>query len=53
MLVRQEPARLGCLLLALAMLLVAVPLEAQYFGRNNPQFRTFDFQVLRTENFDI
>jgi Tol biopolymer transport system component len=27
--------------------------EAQYFGRNNPQYRTFDFQVLRTEHFDI
>jgi hypothetical protein len=27
--------------------------QAQYFGRNNPQFRTFDFQVLRTEHFDI
>jgi WD40 repeat protein len=41
--------------LALAALVVlpALPLEAQYFGRNNPQFRTFDFQVLRTEHFDI
>jgi Tol biopolymer transport system component len=41
-------------LLALGVLLVAASsLDAQYFGRNNPQFRTFDFQVLRTEHFDI
>jgi hypothetical protein len=41
------------LLVAALLLLFSVPLEAQYFGRNNPQFRTFDWQVLRTENFDI
>ena len=26
---------------------------AQYFGRNKVQYRTFDFRVLQTENFDI
>ncbi len=41
------------LLLVSALLFGAVPLDAQYFGRNNPQFRTFDFHVLRTEHFDI
>ncbi|MDX2120235.1 MAG: peptidase S9, partial [Gemmatimonadota bacterium] len=43
--------------IALAAALVAgVPasLEAQYyFGQNKVQYRTFDFQVLRTEHFDI
>ncbi len=43
--------------IALAVALVAgVPasLEAQYyFGQNKVQYRTFDFQVLRTEHFDI
>jgi Tol biopolymer transport system component len=42
--------------LAAAALLVSggvEPLEGQYFGRNNPQYRTFDFQVLRTQHFDI
>ncbi len=43
--------------LALAALLVtcAPPaLAAQYyFGQNKVQYRTFDFQVLRTEHFDI
>jgi Tol biopolymer transport system component len=27
--------------------------QAQYFGRNQVQYRTFDFQVLKTEHFDI
>jgi hypothetical protein len=29
------------------------PVSAQYFGRNKVQYRTFDFKVLKTENFDI
>jgi Tol biopolymer transport system component len=44
----------GAFLLAAGALLAgAEPLEAQYFGRNNPQYRTFDFQVLRTQHFDV
>jgi Tol biopolymer transport system component len=27
--------------------------QAQYFGRNNVRYETFDFQVLKTERFDI
>jgi surface antigen Omp85-like protein/WD40 repeat protein len=27
--------------------------EAQYFGRNKVRYETYDFQVLRTEHFDI
>lgn len=27
--------------------------EAQYFGRNKVQYRSFDFQVLGTEHFDV
>jgi hypothetical protein len=27
--------------------------DAQYFGRNKVQYRTFDFDVLKTEHFDI
>jgi len=41
------------LALLLLSLVAATELDAQYFGRNNPQYRTFDFQVLRTEHFDI
>src|SRR5215213_2954424 len=33
--------------------LIASPLHAQYFGRNKVQYRTFDFQILKTEHFDI
>jgi len=31
----------------------ATPASAQYFGRNKVQYRDFDFQVLKTEHFDI
>src|SRR5262245_61533525 len=27
--------------------------QAQYFGRNKVQYRSFKFQVLKTEHFDI
>lgn len=27
--------------------------HAQYFGRNKVQYRTFDFQILKTDHFDI
>jgi hypothetical protein len=46
----------GAVSAALALAVVGgavVPLEAQYFGRNKVQYRTFDFQVLQTEHFDI
>src|SRR5688572_3511389 len=40
---------------AVALLLVLVPAlaHAQYFGRNKVQYRSFKFQVLKTEHFDI
>jgi Tol biopolymer transport system component len=34
-------------------LLLAPAAEAQYFGQNKVQYERFDFQVLRTEHFDI
>src|SRR6185503_18988822 len=37
-----------CLILALG-----APASAQYFGRNKVRYRPFDFQVMRTEHFDI
>jgi Tol biopolymer transport system component len=45
--------RAGPLLALLALL--AAPLGAQggYFGQNHVQYRTFNWQVLRTEHFDI
>jgi hypothetical protein len=40
-------------LLALTLVALAAPLQAQYFGRNKVQYGHFDFQVLKTEHFDI
>jgi Tol biopolymer transport system component len=45
----------SCLLAVLALTLVTVarPASAQYFGQNKVQYRTFDFQILKTDHFDI
>ena len=40
--------------IGLAVLLVSAgPADAQYFGPNKVQYENFDFQVLRTEHFDL
>jgi Tol biopolymer transport system component len=36
-----------------ALAVWAAPAHAQYFGRNKVQYRTFDFQILHTEHFDL
>lgn len=33
--------------------MLTVPAWGQYFGRNKPQYEDFDFEILRTEHFDI
>ncbi len=40
---------------SLWLLLAAVPAfaDAQYFGRNKVQYRSFDFEILRTSHFDL
>src|SRR3954453_2108881 len=42
-------------LLAVAVIVAAAagPASAQYFGRNKVQYKQLDFQVLKTEHFDI
>jgi Tol biopolymer transport system component len=40
-------------LLACAVVLGASSAEAQYFGRNRVQYKTFKFEVLATEHFDV
>ena len=45
---RGVPSAVVCLALAFAS-----PASAQYFGRNKVQYHTLDFQVLKTEHFDI
>lgn len=36
-----------------ATMLVPESASAQYFGRNKVQYQTFDFQILKTDHFDI
>jgi hypothetical protein len=45
--------RHAALVLACACALVPAEAGAQYFGQNKVQHRTFDFQVLATEHFDL
>jgi hypothetical protein len=41
------------LLAGVGTLAAARDVSAQYFGRNKVQYRTFDFQILKTEHFDV
>jgi len=54
---RSSGMRLGAAGLFLGVVLGLGPwtatASAQYFGRNKVQYETFDFQVLKTEHFDI
>jgi Tol biopolymer transport system component len=45
--------RRAAILMCCVALLCSWPASAQYFGQNKVQFQTFDFQVLKTEHFDI
>lgn len=33
--------------------LLSPPLSAQYFGRNKVQYQKFDFQIIKTQHFDV
>jgi Tol biopolymer transport system component len=51
---RLRSTLLGCLATALVAVGPGVrPASAQYFGRNQVQYKSFDFEVLETEHFDI
>ena len=41
------------ILTAVLITIVAAPADAQYFGRNKPQYQSFDFEVLKTPHFEI
>jgi Tol biopolymer transport system component len=41
------------LLLCCMATLASAPASAQHFGQNKVQYQSFDFQVLKTEHFDI
>jgi hypothetical protein len=40
-------------LLVVALLFIALQLQAQYFGRNKASYESFDFEVVQTPNFEI
>lgn len=44
---------LGLLAVLVAGTAAAPPAAAQYFGRNKVQYEKFDFEILRTDHFDI
>ncbi len=44
--------RMACAV-ALGLVLGASAAHAQYFGRNKVQYRTFQFEILKTEHFDL
>ncbi len=44
---------LGVALAALMLGASAAPVHAQYFGGNKVQYKDFDFEVLKTQHFDI
>src|SRR5467141_901614 len=41
------------LIVVLGLSILATPAAAQYFGQNKVQYRSFNFQSIRTEHFDI
>lgn len=43
----------GFLLAAAALVVLPLPGSAQYFGRNKVQYERFDWQILKTPNFDL
>src|SRR5688572_3671732 len=45
--------RAGCLVALLGLLPATPAAQTGYFGQNKVQYRQFDFQVLKTEHFDI
>lgn len=47
--------RFGIASLLVLLVVGAVPgsARAQYFGRNKVQYRSFDFQVIKTDHFDV
>lgn len=40
-------------LIVLGLAIAALPLDAQYFGRNKVQYERFDFKMMKTKHFDI
>ncbi len=39
--------------LILFSIIVSTPVTAQFFGRNKPKYRDFDFKVMQTDHYDL
>ena len=50
---RKLPFLAGAALVCAAALVPVQRAEAQYFGQNKVQYESLDFEVLKTEHFDI
>src|SRR6059036_3255266 len=50
---RMIPMRRIAAAVAVLVLAGTAPLVAQYFGQNKVQYRTFDFQIIQTEHFEV
>ena len=50
---RRRSAIAGVLAMALGALALPTPAAGQYFGQNQVQYESFDFEVLQTERFDV
>ena len=50
---RCRAALVGILAALLGGLTLPAPAEAQYFGRNQVKYESFNFEVLQTEHFDV
>jgi hypothetical protein len=50
---RRLPCRIVLPLILLALLALAAPAGAQYFGKNKVQYDKFDWSVLETEHFHV
>ena len=53
MVTRTRQTVLPAVIVAVSLLALDGPASAQYFGRNKVQYKKFDFQILKTEHFDI
>lgn len=50
---RVPPVSPRSALLTLLLVLAPLPVSAQYFGRNKVQYESFDFNILKTDHFNI
>src|SRR5262245_19390959 len=51
--VKAHCRRIALVTLAILVGVAVAPLDAQYFGRNKVQYRSFKFEILKTEHFDL